>query len=236
MPALTEDDILAVKKMRARKEPQEKPAMLPIQLRDSFDLIELTLTPAQAQKEAARCVQCSAVCDKCVEVCPNRANYTFLMSAVKATLPRLGVKDGALAVVGSDTFAIDQTRQILNVNDFCNECGDCETFCVHEGRPFTEKPRLFLTDEDFNLEANNAFRIEGDVMRRREGGQESRLTRANGHFVYENAHVRVSMTPAFTVKEMALKESFSGSLSLVDAAEMAVIFKGITDTLPMLLI
>ena len=236
MPTLSEQDILDVKVVRARKEPQVKPQMLPIELRKSFDLIELTFTPDEARREAARCVQCTTFCDKCVEVCPNRANQTFLMEAANWTLPTLVCRDGGLAVAGREAFRVAQTRQILNINDFCNECGDCETFCVHEGRPFREKPRLFLDEPDYQAATDNAFRVQEDLIRRRERGKESRLTQSNGHLIYENAHVRLTVTPAFQIKEMTLKEAFDGPLSLKDAAEMAVLLKGIKETLPALTI
>ena len=105
MPVLAEQDILDVKAVRVRKEPQVKPQMLPIELRESFDLIELTFTPEEARREAARCVQCTTFCDKCVEVCPNRANQTFLMEAVNWTLPTLVCRDGGLAVAGHERSA-----------------------------------------------------------------------------------------------------------------------------------
>ena len=234
MPALSDADIIRIKQVRARKAPQVKPATLPITARTGFDLIDLTFTSEQAEAEASRCVQCATFCDKCVEVCPNRANQTFLMEAVSLTLPRLGVLNGHLTVVGAEPFHVAQARQILNVNDFCNECGDCETFCVHHGRPFREKPRLFLSEADFVKETENAFRIEGHTIRRRAGGQEMRLTRHNERLVYETAHVSVTLTPGFEVVAMALKEPFEGNLSLKDAAEMAVILKGVTETLPAL--
>ncbi|PKO21272.1 MAG: putative selenate reductase subunit YgfK, partial [Chloroflexi bacterium HGW-Chloroflexi-1] len=234
MPVLSDAEILKIKKTRARKEPQVRPDMLPIPARTGFDLIEPTFTPEQAEAEASRCVQCTTFCDKCVEVCPNRANQTFLMEAVSLTLPQLGMLNGDLAVVGAEPFHVAQARQILNVNDFCNECGDCETFCVHHGRPFREKPRLFLNEADFVKETENAFRIEGHTIRRRAGGQETRLTRQNGRLVYETAHVSVTLTPGFEIVAMALKQPFEGSRSLRDAAEMAVILKGVTETLPAL--
>lgn len=234
MPVLSDQEIIQVKAVRTRKEPQVKPQMLPIELRESFDLIELTYTEEEARHEAGRCVQCTTVCDKCVEVCPNRANQTFLMQAVNWTLPTLTCRDGRLAVSGREALQVAQARQILNINDFCNECGDCETFCVHEGRPFREKPRLFLNEPDYQAAGSNAFRIEGNLIRRRENGAESRLTRSNGHLIYENAHVQLTLTPEFGIKEMALKEAFGGALSLRDAAEMTVILNGVTETLPAL--
>jgi putative selenate reductase len=122
------------------------------------------------------------------------------------------------------------------VDDWCNECDDCQTFCVHHGRPYRDKPRLFLDEAVFQAEQENAFRIEGNVIRRREGGQESRLTRQNGSLVYESAAVRLTLTPEWQVQEMALKEVFEGTLSLRDAAEMAVVFQGVSESLPWLVV
>ena len=62
------------------------------------------------------------------------------------------------------------------------------------------------------------------------------LTRVNGHLVFENPQVRLTLTPLFEVQEMALKEAFDGALSLREAVEMAVIFQGIDRSLPFLLL
>lgn len=234
---LSEADVLAMKRVRARKEAQYKPEIVPPAQRTDFALIESTLTEGAAQAEAFRCVQCTTFCDKCVEVCPNRANYTFQLprGAVRWTLPRLACQGGKLEVVGWEPFHIDQSRQILHVDDWCNECDDCQTFCVHHGKPYADKPRLFLEKDDFELESDNAFHIGGDTIRRREDGRESQLTRRDRSLVYENAHVRLSLTAEFEVKELALKEGFEGMLSLREAAEMAVVLSGVTGSLPFLL-
>jgi putative selenate reductase len=236
MPVLSDADILRVKQVRARKQPQFQPGCLPVEQRASFDLIELTLTENEARREAARCVQCTTFCDKCVEVCPNRANYTFTMQPVAWNLPRLVCRDGKLAVAGTEPFRVAQTRQILHVDDWCNECDDCRTFCVHHGMPYRDKPRLFLDEEGFRLEQDNAFRIEGPAIRRREGGRDSRLARVNDHMIYENDRVRVTLTAEFGIQEMALKEAFEGTLSLRDAAEMTVVLRGVAESLPFLAI
>jgi putative selenate reductase len=210
--------------------------MIALQERFNLTLIESALTDAEAKAEAMRCVQCTAVCDKCVEVCPNRANFTFLMGPVTWDLPQLVCRDGGLAVDGSSTFRVSQARQILHVDDWCNECDDCQTFCVHEGEPYFDKPRLFLTEEDFLAETDNAFHVDGNAIWRREGGQDLTLVMENGTLQYEDANVRLRLTPEFEVKEMALKAPFEGTLSLQNAAEMAVVFKGIRDSLPFLLV
>jgi len=48
--------------------------------------------------------------------------------------------------------------------------------------------------------------------------------------------VHVSLSPDFEIKDMALKEAFEGTLSLKLAAEMALIFDGVTFSLPFLLV
>ncbi|MDH7486240.1 MAG: putative selenate reductase subunit YgfK [Anaerolineae bacterium] len=233
--SLSEEDILRVKRVRARREPQHGPEMVPPAQRRGFELIEATLTAEAAQAEARRCVQCAAFCDKCAEVCPNRANTTYFVSPVSLTLPVLSCHGGLLAVSGTEVFRLEQPRQIIHVSDFCNECGNCATFCVHQGRPYAEKPRLFLDRSDFEREENNAFRIEGNTIRRRQGGRESQLSFKDGTMVFENAWLRVTLSPAFDLRDMVLKEPFEGILSLKEAAEMAVILEGVSRSLSFLL-
>ena len=229
-PVLAEEEIVRMKRVRARQEVQHKGEMLPPTRRGGFDLIEATLAEDAALAEAARCMQCSSFCDKCVEVCPNRANYTVTVSPVSLTLPRLSCREGQLVVTGEEIFQIVQARQILHVDDFCNECGNCTTFCVHDGKPYLDKPRLFLQESDFEREADNAFYVEnsdqGWVIRRRAGGKESRLSVKDdlGETVYENDCLSVVFSPAdFHIKRAELKRDFQDELSLTEAAEMAVI-------------
>ncbi len=242
LPLLSEEEIVRIKGVRARKAAQRRPEMLPLAERGLFDLVEATLTEEAALAEAARCMQCSTFCDKCVEVCPNRANYTFSVSPVSLALPQVSCQQGRLAVTGEDAFRIEQARQIIHVDDFCNECGNCATFCVHDGRPYMDKPRLFLEESDFEQEDDNAFyvaRSEGGwAIRRREGGKESYLAVEGDtdEMDFENDLLRISLAPDFQIKSLELKEEFEGLFSLAEAAEMAVLLKGGTISLPFLLV
>ncbi|HSR33366.1 MAG TPA: FAD-dependent oxidoreductase, partial [Anaerolineae bacterium] len=232
---LSDDEIVQVKCQRARKVTAHEPDLLPVEQRAGFELVELTLAEEAARAEALRCLQCSSLCNKCVEVCPNRANYTYKVSPVCLTLPLLACHNGELAVAGQESFQVTQTRQILHVDDFCNECGNCATFCVHQGKPYTDKPRLFLDQAGFQVEDDNAFYIDGSTIWRREGGQESRLTMGNGLLTFENALVRIHVTPDFVSDELILKEAFDGMFSLKQAAEMYVILEGVVASIPFLL-
>jgi putative selenate reductase len=234
MPTLSEEEILQVKQARIRRIARREPEMLPVTERAGFACVELALSAEEASPEAGRCLQCSTFCDKCVEVCPNRANYTYLVAPVSWALPVLACQGGELVMAGQETLAIQQTRQILHVDDLCNECGNCATFCVHQGKPYADKPRLFLQEADFELETDNAFFIAGDTIRRREGGREASLSRTEGGFLFEDERVRLKLNATWEIDESVLKQRFTGRLSLKGAAEMAVILRGLEASLPFL--
>jgi len=87
--------------------------------------------------ETTRCLGCNFICNKCVEVCPNRANVT----------------------IESPDEMFGDKYQILHLDALCNECGNCETFCPYQGKPYKEKPTLFNDEEDFRNSSNNGFFI-----------------------------------------------------------------------------
>ncbi len=231
---LSEAEILKLKQVRARKEAQLKTDRLPVAERTGFNLIEQTFTEEAARQEAARCMQCSTFCDKCVEVCPNRANYPYIISPIRTTLSTLACQNGTLIVAGKESFTINQQRQIIHLDDFCNECGNCASFCVHNGKPYVDKPRLFLRENDFKQEKDNAFYIQGNSIYRRVDSIESKLSVEKDGAVFENPFVTIQLSPDFTIKEMTLKKDFTEILSLREAVQMALIYQGITNSLPFL--
>ena len=231
---LLEDEIIHLKSIRSRKELQHRPETIPIDRRNGFELVEHPLSERVAHREAARCLQCSSLCDKCVEVCPNRANYVYLVSPVSLMLPQLSCNNNGLRVAGEEIVDIEQSRQIVHVDDLCNQCGNCATFCVHHGKPYLEKPRLFLQREDFEQESDNAFYIKGHSIFRRERGKEMKLSSKDGLLVFENTNVCINLSPDFVVRDMTLKKAFKGMFSLKELVEMALILRGITASLPFL--
>jgi putative selenate reductase len=92
--------------------------------------------PALLARAAERCLNCDSACLRCVEVCPNRANF-----ALPVKPEGLSVKpEGLPTATGED---LKQSIQILHVDALCNECGNCGVFCPYEGEPFRGKPSLF---------------------------------------------------------------------------------------------
>ncbi len=95
-----------------------------------------------AENEAGRCLECNVICNKCVDVCPNRANV-------------------AIAIDKKDGFQDDW--QILHLDALCNECGNCATFCPYDGKPYKDKLTLFTIMEDFKNSKNNGFIVTGSL-------------------------------------------------------------------------
>ncbi|MHB8873108.1 MAG: hypothetical protein ACYC8T_05420 [Myxococcaceae bacterium] len=85
-------------------------------------------------------------CDKCVPVCPNDANFTIeapgeLQGEVR--LPDLVARGGTLVEERERVFVLKDRHQLATYADFCNDCGNCDTFCPEDGGPYLVKPRFF---------------------------------------------------------------------------------------------
>jgi putative selenate reductase len=173
---------------------------IPLQARRGFDEVLGPLPTDQAMIEADRCLVCHTMCSLCVTVCPNRANQMYVVKPFKADLPILSVQGGELIVDGTQSFAIDQTYQIVNLADFCNECGNCTTFCPTAGAPFRDKPRLHLSQESYEKAWYDAYRVvpegEGVMVMARLGGREHRLMCSKDGIRYEGQGVTVQFDGA----------------------------------------
>lgn len=130
---------------------------LPLHGRKGFDLVVQTLSEENAKAEAARCLHCDEICDVCVSVCPNRANISYETEPHSYYLHDVAVASGNLLIGDKREILIKQSHQVMNIGDFCNECGNCATFCPTSGRPYTDKPKLYLFKESYDKEKENAY-------------------------------------------------------------------------------
>ncbi len=118
---------------------------LPQDQRKSFDIVQIPLGKEEIVREAGRCLQCNQLCNTCVTVCPNMANYPYQVSATGYGIQTVKQnKDGQTSISESGTLSLAQRIQILNIADFCNECGNCNTFCPTADAPYKVKPRIHL--------------------------------------------------------------------------------------------
>ena len=171
---------------RSRREFRVPSTHTPLDQRDNFDVTTLTFTPEEAKAEAARCLDCHEICSLCVGVCPHMALMTYKIDPARFEVPVLAAENGSVEVRATKTYAVDQPLQIAVLTDFCNECGNCETVCPTSGRPYVDKPRLYLDRGDFLAEHDNAFMMFGDsVMQARIDGETHRMA-VNGNVEHES--------------------------------------------------
>src|SRR5580704_5049714 len=62
-------------------------------------------------------------CDKCVQVCPNDANFSIDVAPGTFDAPELVVRGGQVAVSPVVPYVVKKERQFANYADFCNDCG-----------------------------------------------------------------------------------------------------------------
>ncbi|MBF0361848.1 MAG: FAD-dependent oxidoreductase [Oligoflexia bacterium] len=136
--------------------------------RKGFDVVIKTLTDKEAKIESARCLHCDKLCDVCVSVCPNRANISYEVknSPRKFLLKDIRLQNGEITYGESFVWSIEQRFQTANISNFCNECGNCATFCPTSGKPYMDKPKICLTGEAYDQLHDNAFYFtnENDVV------------------------------------------------------------------------
>jgi len=132
---------------------------VPLEQRHGFEEVVLTYSEEQACNEATRCLDCDRYCSICVGVCPNLALLTYETET------------------GDDS--VRQPYQVAVIADLCNECGNCTTFCPTAGRPYRDKPRLYLDRGEFESQDDNAFMVFRDgerwAMDARAGGATHRI-------------------------------------------------------------
>ncbi len=112
-----------------------------------------------AAVEQSRCLECSYICNKCVDVCPNRANIT------------VDVRDSGL-------FA--HPFQIVHIDDYCNECGNCATFCPWEGKPYKDKFTIFSNEQNMKDSENPGCCFAADAVLCRTAGEIRRYPIVSG--------------------------------------------------------
>ncbi len=111
------------------------------------------------------CVTCS----KCVPVCPNDANFTFVLPAVEQPIVKVRREGETWVARTEGVLKVSKKLQYANFADFCNECGNCDVFCPEDGGPYVVKPRFFGTASDWrHFAKQDGFAMEfPDPGRRR---------------------------------------------------------------------
>lgn len=158
-----------------------------LEQRNSFDLVNPVMDEESAVKEASRCLFCDEICNICVSVCPNLANYYYEISPFKRKYPVIDFNNGEYKITGWGEFEVEQKYQIININDFCNECGNCDTFCPTSGAPYKIKPKFALNEKSFD-EISKGYYLEEDKITYKESNELHELIFSDDEILYRDKY------------------------------------------------
>ncbi len=218
---------------RARRQRRVHVDHLPPGQRTGFKEVVSSLEANEAVREASRCLSCDLMCSTCVSVCPNLAFFTYQAPALDVRLPKLHAAAGGMEQGEDERYTVTQLHQVAVLADFCNECGNCATFCPTSGRPYKDKPRLYLDRGQFEAEADNAYCIshsdEDWTIEGRFGGETHTLVQGN-ELRYSSPHLQATLDPeTFALLGDAAPGAScqdGEALSLVPAAQMYTLLRG----------
>ncbi len=207
------------------------PKELPLDERKNFQIVTGTFTEKEAVKEASRCLLCDEVCNICTTVCPNFANYYYETEKQSFELSNIYLEKNSYKLEPAKTFTIKQGIQILNIDNFCNECGNCDTFCPTAGAPYKSKPKIFLTRASFE-EATDGYYLEtlkeGKRLLGKKSAEMISLEESGQEYIYTNRNVIVRIKKSdFSVLDVEVVVPEEDKvISLAEAANMHVILQG----------
>jgi len=190
---------VALLEKKARKASAQTVPVLPVEARGGFQEVIQGLGAEAARMEASRCLDCDELCSLCVTVCPNRANWAYSTSPLSLELPRLVARGGKLLPEGTNPFTLAQSVQILNVGDFCNACGNCDSFCPTAGAPYRDKPQFWLDAAGFEDASGDAYHLhrsgERLVLEAKLGGLHHRLECGKDRAEYRSGRILLHLEP-----------------------------------------
>jgi putative selenate reductase len=141
-------------------------------------------------------------CDKCLPVCPNAANFLYPTPVDSFDYHDYEYNDGAWTACDEKKhFEITRNKQIACYADFCNECGNCDTFCPEYGGPYIEKPSFFASRESWeHAKPRDGFFVsigsDGQSITGRIKGTVFELTRpsqSDADYQFHDGTVRVTI-------------------------------------------
>jgi putative selenate reductase len=128
-----------------------------------------------------------------------------------------------------ETRCISQQFQIITLGDFCNECGNCTTFCPTSGEPHRVKPKFTLTPESFAREARGYMLLDG-VLTAKVDGELETLVRQGDSLIYETKDVQARLNMrTYAVEDITFVSDATGPVDLRHAAHMAVMLAALSD-------
>jgi len=220
-------DLVALQQRRARREFGTQLPEIDFNKRAGFDMVISTMDEVVAQNEAARCLQCDELCNVCVTVCPNRANMGFTVEPTAFTVQQVQPAGDSIEITELETVRVDQRHQVLNIGDYCNECGNCTTFCPTIGSPYLDKARFHVTAESFASSQRGYYFTADNRLECKQKDSDASLEITPDGFIYENDAIRATLNKDYTAQNVAFKGTAIAPVNLRQAVEMAILCQAV---------
>ena len=169
-----------------------------------------------------------ASCNDCVLVCPNGAFFAIETPPRSTESADLAIERGAL-VVRPARFEVEREAQWVLYAGFCNECGNCDTFCPEAGGPWRVKPRFYGSRADYDAAApEDGFWLEAGLMRGRFLGAEHVLETVADGLRFADGVIEATLEPDGRLRSARVLEAREGHvLSLARAHVMRLLGEAI---------
>jgi putative selenate reductase len=215
---------------RSKRIYAKQPAELTPEQRRTFSLVIRTQDRDTMVNEAERCLSCDEMCSICTTVCPNLANRSYSITPRTFILQKaLRSENGEIVYADDGSLEIKQRYQIINIANFCNECGNCNTFCPTAGAPYKDKPRFYLTVSSFNQaeegyflavlkdKKNLIYKLNGNI---------TTLTEFPDEYIFENDYITATFDKTkFILTSVKFNTPCVKEAHFRQAAEMSILLK-----------
>jgi len=177
-------------------------------------------------QEAARCLHCDEVCNICTTVCPNMALQYYPVETGVFDRFTISIDKGFVSKDQLEPFRVEQKYQIMHLADWCNTCGNCNTFCPSADAPYRTKPRLYFNEEELKKEKDGYY-FKKDNLIRTEGKLTYTLKEESGFLKFTSNEIQVDFHPAsMAIINVRAGDQITSKLDTLIAIEMNILLQG----------
>ncbi len=124
---------------------------------------------------------------------------------------------------------MNRKYQVLNIDNYCNECGNCETFCPTSGKPYKDKPKVYLDRKSFD-EGESGYFLDSEILYYKTADEIFTLETIDNFYRFQSNKFSSKIDKdKFSISEIEFNEKTSYEISTKIAVEMSIIKNAIRE-------
>ncbi|MEA3501084.1 MAG: hypothetical protein U9R41_08735, partial [Candidatus Marinimicrobia bacterium] len=137
--------------------------------------------------------------------------------------------NGKVKIEDDGVFRIEQKYQVLNIDNYCNECGNCETFCPTSGKPYKDKPKVFLDRKSFD-EGEEGYFLNSEIIYYKKNDEIFTLAEIDSFYEFKSDNFSSKLDKEnFSINKIEFKNKSVKEISTKIAVEMKIIMNAIRE-------